>query len=59
MSRFGRVQEMMACGHPDKALTDLATMICDFGGQPVWSTVDEFARWMADEEVSLTLNPNW
>ncbi|MEV7005845.1 hypothetical protein [Streptosporangium sp. NPDC051022] len=58
LSRFGRIQETTAGGHPDRALAGLTTVICDFGGQPVWSTADEFARWMADEETELSLNPN-
>lgn len=34
-------------------------MTRDFGGRPIYGTVEEFDRWMADENAGLSLNPNW
>ena len=38
-----------------KRLTELTRT---FGGQPLFCTVDEFDRWMADHDIVLVLNPN-
>jgi hypothetical protein len=59
LPRFDFVQAALVEGHPDTALVELATMIGDFGGRPIYGTVEEFDLWMVDENAGLSLNPNW
>ena len=33
--------------------------IITINGHPLFSTIDEFDRWMADLDALLTLKPNW
>ncbi|MDD9377734.1 hypothetical protein M8Z33_13910 [Streptomyces sp. ZAF1911] len=44
---------------PALALTELAALTRQFGGQPVYGTQEEFDAWMLDASTSLTLDPNW
>ncbi|WP_407838079.1 hypothetical protein ACE1OC_19525 [Streptomyces sp. DSM 116496] len=58
LPRFGRVQSALAGDRPALALTELAVLTRQFGGQPVYGTQEEFDAWMLDGSTSLTLDPN-
>ncbi|WP_322763316.1 hypothetical protein [Frankia sp. Cr2] len=49
----------LAASDPARAVVELAEVTRAFGGQPIFTTMDEFDRWMADGDAVLTLDPNW
>ncbi len=49
----------LAASDPAWAVVELAEVTRAFGGQPIFTTMDEFDRWMADGDAVLTLDPNW
>ncbi|WP_239331804.1 hypothetical protein [Frankia sp. CiP3] len=59
LPRLARVQATLATADPAQALVELAEVTRAFGGQPIFTTMDEFDRWMADRDAVLSLDPNW
>ncbi|MGY1728358.1 hypothetical protein ACI79J_15420 [Geodermatophilus sp. SYSU D01062] len=51
--------ESLAVAGTDDALHQLAAVIWQFAGKPVFSTMAEFDAWMRDPLTTLTLDPNW
>jgi len=49
----------LSTAQPVQATLTLTKVTEIYSDQPIFTTVDEFELWMADRNITLTLNPNW
>jgi hypothetical protein len=59
LPELAHVHAILGSPDPAGAVGELATATRTHGSQPIFTTIDEFDRWMADHDAPLTLDPNW
>lgn len=58
LPQLAQLNATLTTPNPTDALGQLAELAQNFGGQPIFTAMPEFDQWMADQNTSLTLNPN-
>ncbi len=56
LPRLDSIAKSVGSGRPDEVLTDLADHTLLYGGKPLFTSMEEFETFMADDESPLTLD---